>query len=75
MVIVRAFLVSKPGPPFLFAVLVMISHALISWGASGSQITPPLRTESAHEAVTLTPARDRATDQAIPLPQVADRAE
>jgi len=75
MAIVRALLGSKPGPSCLFVALVMISHVLVSVGASGSQITPPLRAESAHEAVTLTSARDRATDQVIPLPQVADRAE
>src|SRR5882672_4544641 len=75
MAIVRALLRSKPGPSCLFVAVVMISHALVSLRISGSQIAPPLRAESAYEAVTLTSARDRATDQVIPLPQVADRAE
>jgi potassium-dependent mechanosensitive channel len=75
MVIVRAFLGSKASPSCLFVALVIISYALLVRAASGSQITPPSRAESAREAVTLPSARDRETDQAIPLPQVADRAE
>jgi len=76
MAIDRVLLASKIGPSCLCVALLIISHTLLILGASGSQITtPPSASKSAHETAALASARDPMTDKAIPLPQVADRAE
>jgi potassium efflux system protein len=76
MAVVRALLWSKAGPSCLFVALVIISHALLVLGVSGSQITTaPSLSESARQKVAPASAQDRPADQSIPLPQVADRAE